>query len=225
MKAKHYVITHDMMIALVGATNGKPGVVTNAGTGSFAFGRNAAGKIARVGGWGFAFGDEGGAFDLTRQALRACLRYEEGWGEKTALLDAMLAATGAEDANDLLHRFYTDDFPRPRVASYSKVVDQVAQSGDAVARAILLSAAQQLATITTAARAQIFASDEPARVSYMGAVFRSAILFERFRTLVELGAPNEVAAPIHGPAAGALLEAYRSAGLAPELKNLPPEKE
>ena len=41
-----------------------------AGTGSIAFGRNAAGATARAGGWGYIFGDEGGGFDIARQALR-----------------------------------------------------------------------------------------------------------------------------------------------------------
>src|ERR1700735_156549 len=49
--------------ALAGATAGKPGIVMIAGTGSIAFGRNAGGRTARAGGWGFIFGDEGGAFD------------------------------------------------------------------------------------------------------------------------------------------------------------------
>jgi N-acetylglucosamine kinase-like BadF-type ATPase len=44
-----------------------------------AFGRNRRGKTMRAGGWGYLFGDEGGAFDVTRQALRAALRDEEGW--------------------------------------------------------------------------------------------------------------------------------------------------
>src|SRR5579863_9715345 len=82
IKAKRYVITHDAFIALVGATAGEPGVVTIAGTGSIAFGRNGEGKTARAGGWGYVFGDEGGGFDLVRQALRAVLRHEEGWGAK-----------------------------------------------------------------------------------------------------------------------------------------------
>ena len=61
-----------------------------AGTGSIAYGRNANRKFARVGGWGYIFGDEGGGFDLTRQALRAILRHEEGWGPDTVLRSMLL---------------------------------------------------------------------------------------------------------------------------------------
>src|SRR5216684_250971 len=107
LSSERTLVTHDGLIALSGATAGQPGLITIAGTGSFAFGRNAAGQMARAGGWGYIFGDEGGGFFITRQALRAALRFEEGWGPATSLRSALLAETGAMDANDLLHRFYT----------------------------------------------------------------------------------------------------------------------
>jgi len=110
------MVTSDAFIALSGATAGGPGLVAIAGTGSIAFGRNAAGRTARAGGWGYLFGDEGGAFSIVRQALRAALRHEEGWGAPTELRPALLEATGAASANDLLHRLYTAEFTRQRIA-------------------------------------------------------------------------------------------------------------
>jgi N-acetylglucosamine kinase-like BadF-type ATPase len=220
IKAKQYVVTHDAFVALVGATAGEAGVVTIAGTGSIAFGRNRDGKTARAGGWGYAFGDEGGGFDLVRQALRAALRHEEGWGPKTAMREALLSSAGATSANDLLHRFYTDEYPRERVAAFSKLVDRVAREGDLVAREILAGAAQQLATLATAVRAQLFDAGAPCCISYIGGVFRSEILRERYRMLMELDEGNRVAEPMYGPSAGALIEAYRAAGLVVELKGV-----
>ena len=215
------IVTHDGLIALSGATAGAPGIIVIAGTGSFAFGRNAAGETRRAGGWGYIFGDEGGGFDTTRQALRAALRFEEGWGPPTALHRVLLNATGAEDANDLLHRFYTTDFPRPKIAALSKLVDEAAAAGDRVARDILHSQAQQLASFAAAIRGQIFKPGESAVVAYIGGVYNSIALRERFRVLVELEDGNAVAAPRYGPATGALIEAYRAAGIAPELKDVP----
>jgi N-acetylglucosamine kinase-like BadF-type ATPase len=214
-------VTHDGLIALTGATAGVPGSIMIAGTGSFAFGRNAEGRSARVGGWGYIFGDEGGGYDITRQALRAALRYEEGWGPPTVLHSMLLDATGEKTANDLVHRFYTVDYPRPKIASYSKLVDQASVNGDALARGILLAAAQQLAGFTSAIRGQLFKKGEPAFVAYIGGVYHSNLLLERFRMLVELEDGNTVGPPKLGPAAGALIEAYRSAGLNPTLSNLP----
>jgi len=112
---EHLIVTHDGRIALAGATNGEPGAIVIAGTGSIAFGENAIGETARVGGWGYIFGDEGGAFDIVRQALRASLREHEGWGPRTAITPAMLQATGTSNANDTVHAFYTEAWPRSRV--------------------------------------------------------------------------------------------------------------
>jgi N-acetylglucosamine kinase-like BadF-type ATPase len=224
IKAKRYVVTHDAFIALMGATAGEPGVVTIAGTGSIAFGRNREGKTARAGGWGYVFGDEGGGFDLVRQALRASLRYEQGWGPKTSLREALISSAGATSTDDLLHRFYTDEYPRERVAAFAKLVDRTARDGDAVAREILLTGAQQLATIAGAVRAQIFDENAACRISYLGGVFRSEILAGRFRMLMELKEGNRVAEPVYGPAAGALIEAYRAAGVTISLKDVPAEK-
>jgi N-acetylglucosamine kinase-like BadF-type ATPase len=217
-------VTTDALIALTGATAGEPGIIVIAGTGSISLGRNAAGKVARAGGWGYVFGDEGGGFDLTRQALRAVLRHEEGWGPPTALRDLLLAAGESASANELLHRFYTPAFPRPQVASFSKLVDRAASEGDAVAREIVLKAAQQLATLAAAVRGQLFQEGETVVVAHIGGVWRSDLMRERFRALVELHDGNRLAPPVYGPAAGALLEAYRLAALTVNLTNVPEEK-
>lgn len=224
VRTPQVTVTTDALIALSGATAGEPGIITVAGTGSISYGRNAERKVARAGGWGYIFGDEGGGFDLARQALRAVLRHEEGWGPPTALREMLLSETGAADANDLMHRFYTADYPRPKIASYSKLVDAAAMNGDALARQLLLNAAQQLATATSAVRAQIFPDRESALVCWVGGVFRSQILLERFRMLVELQDGNTTSAPRFGPAAGALIEAGIAAGVSLIPSDMPLEK-
>lgn len=218
------VVTHDALIALAGATAGAPGIVVIAGTGSIAFGRNAAGLTARAGGWGYVFGDEGSAFDIVRLALRAALRLEEGWGRATSLRAVLLEASGARDANDLLHRFYTPEFPRPRIAALAKLVDQAAGEGDLVAREILARAGHTLAQLAAAVRPQLFHPAEPAIISYLGGVFHSPVVRERFLDLSAADPGNHVEPPRYGPAAGALLEAYRAAGISCALADVPEEK-
>jgi N-acetylglucosamine kinase-like BadF-type ATPase len=220
VQAKDYLITHDAWVALAGATARQPGVVTIAGTGSIAFGKNRGGRYGRAGGWGYIFGDEGGAFDTVRQALRAALRYEEGWGEPTALRDSLLKETGAADANDLLHRWYGAASSRDQVAALAPLVDQAAAAGDRVANDILKNAAQQLAALAASVRGQLFGG-EPALVSYWGGIFRSAAIRERFRMLVELDSFNQFTPPRYSPALGALLEAYALAGVECELTCIP----
>jgi N-acetylglucosamine kinase-like BadF-type ATPase len=224
LKSDQTLVTDDAVIALSGATAGEPGLVVIAGTGSIAFGRNREGRTARAGGWGYLFGDEGGGFWIARQALRAALRWEEGWGVPTSLRARLLDATAKRNINDLLHRCYTPEFPRPRVASFSVLVNQAAESGDAVALEILDAAARDSALLAIAVRGQLFAPDGPTLVTYSGGVFRSRILLGRFREWMASEAGVRVALPVYGPAIGALLEAYRAQGIAGSalvLKYLP----
>ena len=218
LRCDRLLVTHDAMIALAGATSGAAGIITIAGTGSIAFGRHAQGRVARAGGWGYVFGDEGGGFDITRQALRAALRAEEGWGPPTALRETLLKATGADTANDLLHRFYTSAWTRPRIADLARAVEDTARRGDTTAREILDRAASELAALAGAVRGQLFDPADKVRVAWIGGVFRGEFVRERFRALVPFAGP-----PDHGPATGALLEAWRAAGLHPVLSNVPEE--
>jgi len=209
------VVTDDATIALSGALAGDPGIVIIAGTGSIAFGRNVQGRTARAGGWGYLFGDEGGAFWIVREALRAALRWEEGWGSPTALRAILLDGTGARNMNDLMHRCYTAEFPRPRVASLALQVNYAAEAGDPLARQILRDAARELAVLARAVRCQLFDAPESVSCAYAGGVFHSRGLLSGFREALE-GEPGLVAtAPVHDPAVGALLEAYRSVGTIP----------
>jgi N-acetylglucosamine kinase-like BadF-type ATPase len=212
-------VTTDAAIALWGGTGGQPGVVMIAGTGSMAFGRNAAGRTMRAGGWGYLFGDEGGAFDVVRNALRAALREEEGWGPATGLRKALLEAGGAADVNDLLHRFYTDEFPRQRVAGLARLVDEVAAAGDTVAQRVLLEAGRNLAAYATAVRDGLFAATEVVPVVQVGGVFHSRFVGDGFREGLARGA-NEIILPRFDPAVGALLAAYAQAGVEVDVSRL-----
>jgi glucosamine kinase len=214
-EAKDVLVTHDAKIALAGATGGEPGVVVIAGTGSIAYGENAQAETARAGGWGYVFGDEGGGFDIVRQAVRAILGEHEGWGPRTALMPALLEATGATDANELLHLFYTAEWPRSRVAALAPVVDSIAEAGDPVALDIMNRAALQLAMLAGTVRRQLWSEGtaDPVKVAWIGGVFGSAVLLERFRMLVELEGSVSASPPLHGPALGALFIAAKLAGV------------
>jgi N-acetylglucosamine kinase len=217
LPARRVIVTTDAAIALAGAVEGGNGVIVIAGTGSIAYGKNAAGKTARAGGWGYIFGDEGSGFDVVRQALRAVLRAEEGWGpEAPRLRRELLAATGAANANDALHRLYGDEWPRSRTAALAAAVDAAARDGDRMAADVLNRTAHELAMLAASVRGQLWPAGEQVQVAYIGGVFKSATVLERFTALVDLSGDRCVE-PRYGPAEGALLEAYRCAGLSPAL--------
>ena len=220
LRTNHLVLSNDAWIALTGATAGGPGMIVIAGTGSVARGRNSAGRTAQAGGWGYVYGDEGGAFDLVRQAMRAALRSEEGWGPRTVLAERLLEATATRDLQDLLHRLYTTDFPRPRIAAMSTLVTQAAAAGDSVAVELVERSAEYLATIVGAVRGRLFEPGEVVPVAYIGGMFKDPLLLSRFRAHAGSESGNRIGKPAYGPAAGALLEAFHAVGLNPMLSGV-----
>ena len=203
-------VTTDAHIALYGATGGEPGIILIAGTGSIALGRDRTRKVARAGGWGFVFGDEGGAFDIVRQALRGALRFEEGWGESTRLHGALLAETGASSANELMHWFYRDEWPRSRVAGLAPLVGRAAAEGDGIARGLLRQAGGALAELAAGVRG-LLAADEEYPVAAIGGVFEEPYVLESFERLVRGDGDCRVAEAQADPVTGALLRAIEIA--------------
>ena len=209
IRCPRLLVTDDVTIALAGAHQDGRGIVTIAGTGSVSMGRNAAGDTARAGGWGYAFGDDGGAWGIVRDALRAAFRWKEGWGPPTLLHDLFLREAGGSDIHVFRRRLYTEEYPRPRIAAFSKLVNEAAQQGDAVALDILRKAAGSLSTITMVVRRQVFAQADSVDVAYLGGVFSSEIVLDEFRRKLESEDHIRLIEPRQGPTMGALLEAIR----------------
>lgn len=204
------ILATDAEITLAGATATGRGIIVIAGTGSIAFGRNEAGATARAGGWGFIFGDEGSAFDIVRQALRAALREEEGWGPPTLLRQALLEATGARSPNEALHLFYTAEWPRDRVAALAPLIDAAVASGDEAAREVLHYAALQMATLAATVQRRLWDKGAAVEVAFSGGVFRSEAVRSRFQELIELEPATRCGPAKRRPVEGALLEAWRA---------------
>jgi N-acetylglucosamine kinase-like BadF-type ATPase len=221
IRSARYKLTHDAEVALAGATAGQPGIIVIAGTGSMAFGKNEHGITARAGGWGYIFGDEGGAFDIVRRALRASLQFEEGWGPRTSVRELLLGATDAASADSLMRRFYTPEFPRSKVASLAGLTTEAAESGDQVALDILMTSAHKLAWFVQGVHRNLFPNGVSVSVSYTGGVFRSVPLRAEFSKQVREMTGCRVQAPLFGPAAGAVLEALRLDGNQSSLQDVP----
>ena len=217
-----YKLTHDAEIALLGGTAGQPGIIIIAGTGSIAFGRNAEMKTARAGGWGYIFGDEGGGFDLARQALRRALQFEEGWGPPTLLHKVLLEVSSAATANGLMHRMY-NKFDRTQIASYAPLVTTAAEQGDQVALEVLKTAAGHLTGYVTGVYDQLFKKSETVQIVAVGGVFKSHLLMQQLMQNIYSALLCPTGNPQLSPAAGALLEALRQDGNSSPLSNLAPE--
>lgn len=210
VQSERYKVTHDAEIALWGAFRGAPGIVVIAGTGSMAFGRNQHGQTARAGGWGYIFGDEGGAFDLVRRAVRRILAAEEGWNKETLLTRLLFEATGLVSANQLLHAFYTPEWSRSRVAQLAPLVTQAAESGDLAAAEIIEEGSAKLAWYIQGVYNRLFAGQR-VPVAASGGVFESELVRSAFTKQILQLTGCTVVSPQLSPAEGALLEAVRMA--------------
>ena len=218
VNAESLAVVTDAEIALAGAADGGPGVVVIAGTGSIAYGRNKAGRSARAGGWGYVFGDEGGAFDIVRRALRAALAAEEGWGPQTKLADALKTASSSKTMNETMHRFYADAWPRDRIAALAPLVNDAADAGDRVAACVLREAGRLLAGLANAACRNLSPdAAESLPVYPAGGVFAGEAVRASFKDSLT-GCAEYAGRPRHVPVVGALILAYRSAGLRPAVQ-------
>jgi N-acetylglucosamine kinase-like BadF-type ATPase len=181
-------VASDFEAALEAAAGAGAGVVLIAGTGSAAFGRNAAGELARAGGYGPAIGDEGSAFDIGRRAFAAAARARDR-GEASRLAEALLSAARCAGWDELIERVAAradDVFPRvfPAVAA-------AAESGDVVARDLLLGAAESLADLANAVMARLNLREQEFVLAKSGGVFgHSDILEQRLDTRLASLAPR-----------------------------------
>jgi len=138
------IVTNDALVALVAGAERGPGVVIIAGTGSIAYGRNAAGEAARAGGWGYVLGDEGSGYWIGRLALRAVVRHADGRGRPTSLTPLILDHFKVSRPQDLVFEVYHRNLRPSAIAQVARHVQRAMEDGDAVAAGILENGAREL---------------------------------------------------------------------------------
>lgn len=164
-------VVADADIALYGATNGEPGVVVIAGTGSVCCGVNARGKRNCAGGWGPVAGDEGGGAWIARRALRAIAHASDGRGPKTSLMTAACAYFHVTTPEDLSTAIYAPTMTNERLAGFGKQVIEAAKAKDPVAREIVAEAGRELGLAVAAVIRNLKLEPERFQVAYVGGVF------------------------------------------------------
>lgn len=205
----------EIAIAFWGALSMPVGVVVNAGIGAACFGRNVTGETCHVGGWGPFLGDEGSAYDISRQALRAVARGEDGRGRGTILTHALLRAFDAHDVTELAAALDRDPRDREAIAALLPHVVQAARRSDPVALQILQGAARDLAIGVATALRRLRLLEMRTSVSYCGEVFEiGRNLIEPFTRAVHEASPQaNVEAPLLPPIGGAFRLALQTIGV------------
>jgi len=164
-------VVGDADIALYGATDGQPGVVVIAGTGSICCGVNARGKRNCAGGWGPVAGDEGGGAWIARRALRAIAHASDGRGPKTTLMAAACSYFHVTTSEDLATAIYAPTMTNERLAGFGKQVIEAARAKDTVAREIMAEAGTELGVAVSAVVRNLKLEPERFQVAYVGGVF------------------------------------------------------
>lgn len=135
-------VVGDTVIALEAAFSTGPGVIAIAGTGSIVYGRGAAGRTARAGGWGFAVSDEGSGHWIGRRAISAILRARDQ-GLETALTVMVLQTWRLSNIDELVQ--HANSTPPPDFPRLFPVVLRAADEADSIARDLLADAGANLA--------------------------------------------------------------------------------
>ncbi|MFI5310011.1 MAG: BadF/BadG/BcrA/BcrD ATPase family protein [Gemmatimonadales bacterium] len=179
--SEEVVVLPDFFVALEDAFGDDAGIVLIAGTGSVAYGRGPAGKMARCGGWGPTCGDEGSGAWIGRRSLSVITASADGREPDTALLGVVLTHLQMESADELVAWAATAS--PGQLAQLANVVMTVAVTGDQRANSICTLACEEL-VLHVRTLARLLFADERAAVP----VALAGGLFERgsfLRAIVE----------------------------------------
>ncbi len=199
---REVAVAHDATTSYLGALGDSAGVVIAAGTGVVTLAVGAV-SVARVDGWGYLIGDAGSAFWIGRAGMDAAMRGFDGRGRMTPLTDRLREIF--PDLSAAYVELQSDDRKVSRIASFAKVVDELAGT-DAVAAGIMDAAAAELSESVLAGLHRVgLMTAEPPRVCALGQVLRSTHVRERFTRYLRmqwprLGLTEPLGNALHGAA-------------------------
>jgi glucosamine kinase len=150
----------DSLPVLELATEGGPGLVLHAGTGSFVAARDPTGKVHYAGGLGWRLGDPASGYELGRLAVVHALIELQGWTPPSRLTQIVRDATHLAGADAITRFFYQHAEPNQQIAALAPAVLHLAAEGDPAAHQLVLDACQPLLDLALRVAAKLF-SDVP----------------------------------------------------------------
>jgi len=204
------VIVHaDATIALEDAFGEGPGVLLIAGTGSMALGRGPTSVLARCGGWGPVFGDEGSGVWIARRALGIVGAAADGREAETALTGAMLTAAVVDSVEALIP--WAARATAADLAALAPAVVHCADAGDARAETLVAFAIEELVLHVRALARHLFVDERAATpVAVAGGLLARGSFRTRFERRLTTAVPGALLkAGDVVPARGAVRHALR----------------
>ncbi len=139
IKAKKIGMNSDVFVALASSGEDKCRIVAICGTGSIVTGIDEKGNVKTKGGWGHIFGDEGSAYSIAVNALKAsAMLYDEG--KITPLVKKAEEFFGVDDFRDAIEIIYSPETTKDILAAFSAKVGEIADE-DFVAKTVILNEA------------------------------------------------------------------------------------
>lgn len=193
---KNLEVGTDAEIALYGATNGAPGLVIIAGTGSICCGVNAKRTRFCSGGWGPIAGDEGSGFSIARYALQSVARAADGRGQKTSLSDSACDYFRANSIEDIAMAIYAPKMSHERLAGFARHVTEAARKGDKVSVEIISNAGRELGSLAVAVIKKLNMQRTKFQIANVGSIFKAGnVLVKPMLETIHAIAPKAYLAP------------------------------
>ncbi len=153
------VAADDSLPVLELATQGAPGLVLHAGTGSFVAARAPDGTLHYAGGIGWRFDDPGSAYDIGRRAIAHALIEIQGWAQSSRLGPTVrdhIQLAHTADAGAITRFIYHHPDPNRVIAALAPAVLRLASEGDTTATSIVLDSTGELVALATRVAAKLF---------------------------------------------------------------------
>jgi glucosamine kinase len=188
---KDMYLATDLLIACLGAHNGKDGAVVISGTGSCGFSCIDEEQFI-IGAHGFPHGDKGSGAWFGLQAAKQVLLSIDGLVKPSAMNEVLLTKLGCEDDTDLVEKIAGKK--ATYYAQLANLVFDAAEKGDDIALAIVHEGAEYINSM-----ARTLLAKKPKRLSMIGG------LTPRLKPWLAKEVQAELSEPISPPEVGSVL--------------------
>lgn len=167
----------DHETALAAAFPDMWGIILISGTGSICYGRDRYGTRYRVGGYGHIIDDDGSAYAIGRDILRAVALEYDGREEATSLKEAVFDRLGLSSMEELITWLYSPERTKKEIAALAPLAEAEEERDSAAAR-IIEKASRELSTMAATMLCKL---PEAEKIVLGGSVFlKNQRIRERF---------------------------------------------